>query len=283
MPRKKLFCEINPTCYEIAKKKEIAKRHLKNILSRERFARTVEEEKLPCIVSSHSSNLIKRGPGIDPELQENKAVNIRLACARINGTVIHPGEVFSFWGTVGKATRRKGYRDGRILVGGRIEAGTGGGLCNLGNTIHLLVLHSPLDVVEFHQHSDALAPDEGKRVPFSSGTSVCYNSVDYRFQNNTDQRVQLLVWCDEEKLYGELRCEREFPWQYALVEEDHRFQKEGAKYYRRSKIFRQVMDRATGEVIKKELILDNRSEVLYDYDLIPRDQIRSEDAQTEKI
>lgn len=278
MPRRRQFCEINPLCYAIANQKEIAKRHLKNLLGRETFAKTVEREKLPCVVSSHSSRLIKRGPGIDPELQENKAVNIRLACAKISGTVIHPGEVFSFWGTVGKTTTRKGYRDGRVLVGGRIEAGTGGGLCNLGNTIHLLVIHSPLEVVEFHQHSDALAPDEGKRVPFSSGTSVCYNSVDYRFRNNTDQDVQLLVWCDQEKLYGELRCEREFPWRYELVEEEHRFQKEGEKFYRRSKIYRQAIDRATGEVIKKELILDNRSEVLYDYDLIPKDQIRSGDA-----
>lgn len=71
--------------------------------------------------------------------------------------------------------------------------GLGGGLCNLGNTIHLLVLHSPLTVTEFHSHSDALAPDHGKRVPFSSGTSVSYNYIDYRFKNNTDQNVQLLL------------------------------------------------------------------------------------------
>ena len=73
------------------------------------------------------------------------------------------------------------------------------------STVSWLVLHSPLEVVEFHSHSDALAPDHGERVPFSSGTSVSYNYIDYRFRNNTDQNVQLLVWCDEEKLYGELR------------------------------------------------------------------------------
>ena len=273
--KRKQFCEISPACYEIARKKETLKRHLKNLHSRKTFARTKQAEKLPQVVSSYSSNLIKRGKGIDPVLQENKAVNIRLACAQISGIVVHPGEVFSFWNTVGKATRKKGYRDGRILVGGRIEAGTGGGLCNLSNTIHLLVLHSPLDVIEFHKHSDALAPDEGERHPFSSGTSVCYNSVDYRFQNNTGQDVQLLVWCDEDKLYGELRSETPFPWRYELVEEDHHFQKEGETYYRRSKIFRLVIDRETGAVVRKELILDNRSEVLFDYELIPRELIRT--------
>jgi hypothetical protein len=79
----------------------------------------------------------------------------------------------------------------------------GGGLCNLANTIHLLFLHSPLEVTEFHQHSDALAPDEGKRVPFSSGTSVVYNYIDYRVKNTTDQDVQLCLWCEDEKLFGE--------------------------------------------------------------------------------
>ena len=41
-----------------------------------------------------------------------------------------------------------------------ILPGIGGGLCNLANTIHRVVLVSPLAVTEFHKHSDALAPDE---------------------------------------------------------------------------------------------------------------------------
>ena len=272
--RKRLFCEINPTCYAIALQKEIIKRHIKNFLSREKFAKTVQKQKLPNLVSSHSSNLIKRGKGIDLSLQEGKAENIRLASGKINGIIIHPGEVFSFWKTVGKTTRRKGYQDGRIIVGNQIKPGLGGGLCNLGNTIHWLVLHSPLEVTEFHSHSDALAPDEGKRVPFSSGTSVCYNSVDYRFRNNTDQDVQILVWCENEKLYAELRSEREYPWEYQLVEENHHFAKKGAKYYRISKIYREQTEKATGKITEKKLVLDNHSEVMYDYDLIPQDQIR---------
>ena len=139
----------------------------------------------------------------------------------------------------------------------------------MGNTIHWLILHSPLEVIEFHSHSDALLPDKGERVPFSTGTSVCYNSVDYRFKNNTDQAVQLLLWCDDERLYGELRSEREFPWCYKLVEENHRFEIEGDKYYRISKIYKETIDRFTGNVLDKKLVLDNHSEVMYDYSLIP--------------
>lgn len=271
---RRLFCEISPFTYFISREKEKWKRHIKDFLSRETFANTRQKEKLENIVSSYSCELIKKGDGIDPVLQHNKARNIRLASARINGIIIRPGEVFSFWKTVGKTTNRKGYRDGRIISGDKLMPGLGGGLCNLGNTIHLLVLHSPLTVIESHEHSDALAPEHGERVPFSSGTSVSYNYIDFRFKNNTDQDVQIFVWCKNGKLYGELRSRKEFPQRYEIVEENHHFHKEGDKFFRISKIYRNIIEKTSGEVIEKQLIRDNHSEVMYDYNLIPADLIR---------
>ena len=155
-----------------------------------------------------------------------------------------------------------------------MEPGLGGGLCYLGNTIHRLVLHSPLEVVEFHSHSDALAPEHGERVPFSSGTCVCYNYIDYRFRNNTDQDVQILAWVKDKTLYAELRSVKPFPYTFDLSEEGHHFRKEDdGKYYRVSKIYKNTYDKETGELLKKELVLDNHSEVMYDYDLIPKELI----------
>ena len=270
----KLFCDINPTCYAISEQKEICRRHIRDFFGKDKFAVSHSTDKLPNLVSEQSSHLIKRGKGIDIRLQENKAVNIRLACKQLNGLVIHPGEIFSFWRTVGKTTKRRGYKDGRVIIGDRIQPGIGGGLCNLSNTLHRLILHSPLEVTEFHSHSDALAPDEGERVPFSSGTSVSYNYIDYRFRNNTNQDVQLLLWCDEDNLYGELRSEREFPERFELEEEGHCFRREGDKYYRISKIYKKSINKATGETVDKKLVLDNHSEVMFDYDLIPKELIK---------
>lgn len=272
--RKKLFCEMNPLFYLISEKKEIVKRHVKNASSSDRIAKSKSSDVLPCVVSSHSSILIKTGKGIDPALQEGKAVNIGLASGEINGLVIHPGEVFSFWQTVGKTTKRRGFQPGRIIEGDSLKPSLGGGLCNLAHTIDLLVLHSPLDIVELHFHSDALAPDHGTRIPFATGTSINYNNLDYRFMNNTDQDVQLLLWCEDGKSYGELRSEREFPWRYELIEEDHHFKKEGGKYYSVSQIYRDTIDKSTGELLNRELLVKNHSEVMYDYDSIPKELIR---------
>ncbi|MDE6671118.1 MAG: YqeG family HAD IIIA-type phosphatase [Ruminococcus sp.] len=272
--KRKLFCEINPFCYALSEKKCIIQRHIQDFFSNEKIAHTVISEKLPNVVSGHDCGLIKRGKGIDIRLQENKADNIRLACKCLNGLVIRPQEVFSFWQTVGNTTKKKGYKDGRVIINNQLIAGIGGGLCNLGNLINLLVLDSPLEITEFHTHSDALAPDNGKRIPLSSGTSISYNYIDYRFRNNTDQNIQLLVWCDGDRLYGELRSEREFPYRFEVVEENHHFRKEGDKYYRVSKIYKNTIDRKTNKITDRKLILDNHSEVMFSYDMIPEEQIK---------
>ena len=273
---RKLFCDINPTCYRISLEKEIFKRHIKNVVSKDKIAKTKSKEILPNIVKSHSSILIRKLNGVDLQLQYNKVTNIELACKKVNGLIIHPGETFSYWSTIGRPTKHKGYKDGLVIGHGKMISGVGGGLCQMGNMIHYMVLNSPLEVTELHHHSDALFPDERRRVPFGTGTSVSYNRVDYRFKNTTDQDVQILVWIQDGELCGELRSEREFPYRYKLVEQNHHFKKENDKYYRISQVYRLVIDRKTNETIRKKLILDNHSEVMYDYDLIPKDQIRND-------
>lgn len=274
--RKRLFCEMGPWAYSLSLKKQIATRKLRNILSKEKFANEHSTDTLPVVVSSHRANMIKKGPGISPQLQYNKAANIDLACKKIDGLIVKPGETFSFWHQVGKTSKRNGFQEGRVLVNGKLVAGVGGGLCNLANTLHILFMHSPMTITELHHHSDALAPDpNGKRVPYSAGTSVNYNFIDLRFRNDTDRPVQLRTRCEGEELIAELRTTEEFDTDYRIVEENHHFTKEkNGKFYRKSKIYRETIDKKTGEVIARELKWDNRSKVMFDYSLIPQDQIR---------
>lgn len=276
MPEKqrRLFCEINPFCYALSTYKEILKRSVKNLTGHQRFAKTQQTAPLPNLVYEHTIHMIRRAPGVNLQHQLNKAENIALAAKRMDGLVLHPGETFSFWQRVGMVTRWKGYKEGRVIMQNHLTADIGGGLCNLSHALHLLVLHSPLEVTEFHSHSDALAPDEGPRVPFSAGTSICYNYLDFRFRNNTDQDVQLRVWCKGENLYTQLRSQRPFPWRYEIVEEDHHFRKEGDAWYRVSKIYRNVIETATGKPVRKDLVLDNHSKVMFDEKLIPKELIR---------
>lgn len=273
---RKLFCEISPLTYKISVQKETLKRNIRDARNKVRFAKTFSENELPEIVKSHSSVIVRKLNGVDIELQKSKEVNIGLACKKINGIVIHPGEEFSFWKTVGKATEKEGYQKGLIIKKGEFKSGYGGGLCQMANMIHWLVLNSPLEVTELHHHSDALFPDERRRVPFGTGTSVYYTLLDYRFKNTASFDVQILVWIENGELCGELRSEEKFPFRYRLKEENHHFRKEGDDYYRISQVYRYVIDRESGNEVRKELILDNHSKVMYDHSLIPEDQIRND-------
>lgn len=273
--QRKLFCEISPFTFFISTEKERAIRYTKWIKNQKTFAKEHKNEKLNNLVYSYSNKIIKVGKDINPVLQENKAVNIDIASKSISGLIIHPGEIFSFWYTVGNTTKRKGYKDGRIIKNKKLVKGIGGGLCNLAHTIHLLAIHSPLDIIEAHFHSDALVPEPNGHVPFSTGTSVEYNYEDLMFQNNTSQDVQLILYVENGYSYAELRSVEPFPYEYKIVEENHHFRKEGNSYFRVSRIYRETIDKKTNKAIKKELVRNNHSKVMYDYSEIPQEFIRS--------
>ena len=274
---RKLFCEISPFTYKLSMQKEWCIKFAKDLVGGEKFAKEIKSEPLDNLVKSHASILIRKLNGVDLTLQQNKVTNLRIASSKFNGIVIHPGETFSYWRMVGNPTEDKGYLPGlTISARQKMGNGVGGGLCQLANMVHWLVLQSPLEVTELHHHSDALFPDERRKVPFGTGTSVFYSKLDYRFKNTTDQDVQILVWLDDEYLNGELRSERAFPYKYRIVEENDHFRNENGTFYRISQIYKLTLDRDTGEELKKEVILDNHSKVLYDYSLIPAEKIRND-------
>lgn len=272
---RKQFCDLGPTAYKIAEVKEMVRKDITDLFLKQKFARTKSKENLKYILKGDAKILLRKLEGVDMKLQVNKVTNLKLASEKIDGIIIKPGETFSFWKLVGKPSKKKGYLDGLVIVkGAGKSSGTGGGLCQLANLIHYLVLHTPLQVTELNHHSDALFPDYKRRVPFGTGTSVSYKSVDYRFKNNLEYPVQLRVWLDDSMLYGELRADYELKYKYKLEEEDNYYSLENGKYFRNSKVYKIAMKKDTKEEVSKELILANHSEVMYDYSLIPEDQIR---------
>lgn len=274
--RRKLFCEYGPLAYKISLYKEAKKKDLIDFFHGRKFAKKRSKENLEYIWKGDTKLLLRKLHGVDMQLQVNKVTNLKLASKKIDGLIINPGEEFSFWNTVGNATKRKGYLEGLVISNRQMKKGVGGGLCQMANMIHWLVLHTPLEVTELHHHSDALFPDEKRRVPFGTGTSISYKALDYRFKNTTDHPVQIRVWLDDTFLYGEIRSTVPLNEKYKIVEEDNHYAKdEDGVFYRNSKVYRIIIDKNTNQEIRKELILNNHSEVMYDYNLIPKDQIRA--------
>jgi Uncharacterized vancomycin resistance protein len=244
-------------------------RYVKDLFSGERIAHKRQEENLPFVIYSHKS-LIRRTLGdVDPELQENKAVNLSIAAPKVTGILIHPGESFSFWSIVGSTSKRKGYLNGLVINSGKTGSDVGGGMCQFTNLIHWLVLHSPLCITEHHHHEGIdLFPDFGRQVPFGVGTSIVFNYLDYRFKNMTSSTYQLIVYTTPEYLCGELRCSQQSDFSYHIRALDEFFSQESDGIYRNGQITRNIIDKRTGNTVKNELIKTNHAKILYDVDYI---------------
>lgn len=273
--KRKLFCEYGPIAYKISLFKEAKKKDLIDLKNGKKFAKMKSKENFEYIWKGDAKVLLRKLQGVDMQLQKNKVKNLLLASKKIDGIIIKPGEEFSFWNLVGNATKRKGYLEGLVISNSQMKKGVGGGLCQMANMIHWLVLHTPLEVTELHHHSDALFPDVKRRVPFGTGTSISYKALDYRFKNTTKYPIQIRVWLDDTFLYGEIRSTVPLKEKYKIIEEDNHYAKdEDGVFYRNSKVYRIITNKETNQEIKKELILNNHSKVMYDYNLIPKEEIK---------
>lgn len=265
--KRKLFCEISPLTYRISAQKNIIIRKIKNVCSKTSFATQKTDEKLPVVVYEHKS-LIRRALGnVDMKLQENKAVNLSIAAPKVSGVLILPGETFSFWKLVGKTKASKGYKEGLTISNSKTTSGIGGGMCQFTNLIHWMVLHSPLDVVERHHHDGVdLFPDFNRQIPFGTGTSITYNYLDYCVKNNTDNTFQLITYVTDKYLCGELRAAEPIDVKYHIEKENECFVRENGIVYREGMVFRNCINKRTGELIFRECIQKNHAKVLYDTD-----------------
>ena len=78
----------------------------------------------------------------------NRSTNIDIACERINGTILEPGETFSFNKVVGERTSKNGFKEALIYNGGEVDYGLGGGICQISSTLYNAVLKANLEIVE---------------------------------------------------------------------------------------------------------------------------------------
>lgn len=134
----------------------------------------------------------------------NRLTNIKLALASINGTLLQPGEEFSFNGTVGKRTSERGYKVATAYNAGEITEELGGGICQVSTTLFNAVVKSDLTVTERHNHSLPVSyVDKGKDA------AVSWGAQDLQFINDSDEPVYIVAYLDGDKrvrigLFGRL-------------------------------------------------------------------------------
>jgi len=261
---RKLLSQRHPILYQFSVGLRRLQRRFVWMTDDKKYSHNFQKEPLPFRIKKHQSVLIRKLGDSDMYLQQNKTTNLKLAVSKINTLLIHPGETFSFCKTVGKPTAKKGYLQGMELSFGVARPGIGGGICQISNLIHWLVLHSPLTITERYHHSFDPFPDDGRVLPFGSGATVFYNYRDYQFTNNTKYTFQLNLWFSEKCLEGDLRINEQLDFAYHVFEKNHQFIKQGDVYFRKNEIWREkYLKFEGGKILETEKLIENFARVTY--------------------
>lgn len=118
--------------------------------------------------------------------------NIIIATEKINNVVIAAGENFSFNRIVGERSYERGYMDANVYVGGRIEQGVGGGICQVVSTLYSAQLLADLKTVTRHNHQFTVS-----YLPLGQDATVAWGAIDYVFNNNTDYPIKLVATAND--------------------------------------------------------------------------------------
>jgi vancomycin resistance protein VanW len=263
MTRRLRFSERHRWAYPLAVRVNQVRRWIAWARADTTWATSRSSGDLEVRVTSHNSLLLRQLGESEMYLQHNKVTNLRLAAQSLDGLLIRPGETFSFNKAVGNCTRRRGYREGMRLSNGKAVAGVGGGICQLANLLHWMVLHSDLTVTDRSEHSFDPFPDNGRVLPWGTGCSIVYNYVDLQVHNATESTYQLRVRVGERYLEGQLRADRQSPHSYKVYGASEHFYRLGGEYFRANEIWRSVIDRRTGNRTAEQLVRKNCALVKY--------------------
>ena len=263
MPRKR-FCEYGAIAYWLSVQKCRAVRHIRDLFSANKFARTQQTELLPFLVKDFATVLRRNSPLFDQVSERNKVVNVQLALPKFTCVIVRPGETLSYCVLLGKCTARKGYKAARVLMNNKPAMAVGGGLCQISNMINFLALHSKLTRTEYHDHDWAdLYPDFGTQVPFGTSTSTFYNYRDLRFKNDTPLTYQFIFRIADNHLHGELRSNRSQGGLWELETQGSFFSRGADGVYRNGSIIRKWIDE-NGICRDVEEIKKYHAKLLYD-------------------
>ena len=116
----------------------------------------------------------------------NRTTNLRIACQKINGKVVLPGETFSYNQALGPRTAAAGYKNAKVYEAGQVVDGIGGGICQISSTLYNAILMANLETVERRNHQFVTS-----YLPAGRDATVVYGMTDFKFKNTRQYPVRI--------------------------------------------------------------------------------------------
>lgn len=121
----------------------------------------------------------------------NRINNITLAAQKIDGTILNPGEEFSYNGTVGQRTEAAGFKKAGAYANGAVVQEIGGGICQVSSTLYCAALYANLEITDRTCHYFPV-----NYLPAGLDATVSWKTPDFKFKNNRDYPVKLVAKVD---------------------------------------------------------------------------------------
>ncbi len=118
----------------------------------------------------------------------SRTANVRLAAKLVNGTLLNPGEEFSYNKVVGPRTKERGFQLAGIYSGGKEVDGIGGGICQVSSTLYMAALRANFKITERTNHAFYV-----DYAPKGEDATVVYGSLDFRFVNTSEYPVKIVA------------------------------------------------------------------------------------------
>lgn len=149
-------------------------------------------------------------PYLDDSTQRDRNHNLKVGAAKIDGTVLMPGETFSFNDVVGPRTAEEGFRYATGITAGELVDVLGGGICQVSSTIFGAAFFAGLDVEDARPHSRP-----SSYVDMGLDSTVVYPSIDLELKNPFDFPVVFHMTVSQGKVRAEVLGARR-PYQVAF-------------------------------------------------------------------
>lgn len=156
-----------------------------------------EQYEIPLIITKAEKTVQEIGTEAFPDLlatfstkynagDTNRTTNLKLSAGKINGTVLLPGDEFSYNKIVGERTIQAGYKMAATFSGGKVVDGLGGGICQISSTLYDAVVMANLDVTVRRNHQFVTS-----YLPGGKDATVVWGSQDFKFVNSRKYPVRI--------------------------------------------------------------------------------------------
>lgn len=161
------------------------------------------------IAGKEGYELISAAVIISKNSSENRKFNMSLACEKLNGLVLEPGEQFDWYGEngVGKANKANGFKEATVIQNRQYVKGYGGGVCQVSTALYNCIYHLDIKPDEIHHHS---LPSS--YVVKGMDATVAYPSKNFKFTNSKEYSLEFEAFADGEKVV--ILCFKEIETEY---------------------------------------------------------------------